>query len=493
MSKQTNLGPQHELPGPTVERSDPLNVETGLQALRDSAEFRGPIEPLEGVPANEHIALFYESRDEQFAAMVPFVRQGLERGERVMYVIDDSTDEESVVAAMRDRGVEVDGALASGALTFHSVEGTYLRNGSFDPDDMLEFYADAIDDATGEYPALRVTADTHWIVDDETETADFMEYESRVNDLFEGEDCIALCQYDREAIPPEILTDVVRTHPHLIYDGTLCHNFYYTPPQEYLDPDEPARDVERMLATLVDRTESKVELSETVDALEESNERLKRFAYVASHDLQEPLRMISSYLQLLEDRHGEDLGADAAEYIEFAVDGADRMRAMVEGLLAYSRIDIQDSAFETVDCEHVLDDVLTDLQLQLEESDATIEVDDLPDVYGDANQFEQLFSNLLSNAVKYSGEDPPHVEISAECHGDRRVFSVADDGIGIDPAYTGQIFEVFNRLHSSDDFPGTGIGLALCRKIVDHHGGDIWVDSEPGEGTTFYFTLPATS
>lgn len=488
MSQEPDRSAQHESPEERAERFEPLSVKTGLEALRSSPEFRGPVEPLDGSKTNEHIALFYESRDEQFTAMVPFVRQGLERGERVMYVIDERTEDE-VLATMREGGIDVDGALDSEALTFHTLDETYLRNGTFDPDDMIEFYGEAIEEATAEYPALRVTADTHWILDDETEIEDFMEYESRVNDLFEGEDCIALCQYDREAIPPEILTDVVRTHPHLIYDGTLCHNFYYTPPQEYFEPDEPGRDIDRMLRTLVDRTEAKVELNGTIDELEESNERLKRFAYIASHDLQEPLRMISSYLQLIEDRYAGELDDEAQEYIDFAVDGSDRMREMVNGLLAYSRIDIQDSEFESIDCNALLDDVLTDLQVRIDESDATIVVDELPTIVGDANQFEQLFSNLISNAIKYSGDELPYVEIAVERQNDRRVFSVADNGIGIDPKYADQIFEVFNRLHSNDEYRGTGIGLALCRKIVDHHGGSIWVDSEPGEGTTFYFTL----
>ncbi|MCU4972774.1 MEDS domain-containing protein [Halobacteria archaeon AArc-m2/3/4] len=489
MSQDAGPSPQHDSLEERVEDAEPLSVESGLEALRSSSEFRGPVEPLDDVEANEHIALFYESREEQFSAVVPFVRQGLERGERVMYVLEEH-EEDEVIAALSEAGIDVDTAVDSGALTFHGIDETYLRTGAFDPDEMLEFYGEALAAATAEYPALRITADTRWILDDQTTIEDFMAYESRVNDLFRGEDCIALCQYDREAFPSAVLTDIVRTHPHLIYDGTLCHNFYYTPPREYFEPDEPTRDVNRMLGTLVDRTEAKVELNETIEELAESNERLKRFAYIASHDLQEPLRMISSYLQLLENRYGEDLDDEAEEYIDFAVDGADRMREMVDGLLEYSRIDMQDADFEPVDCDAVLEDVVTDLQLRIEESDAAIVVEELPAVVGDANQLEQLFSNLVSNAIKYSGEGPPRVEVSAERQGDRAVFSVADNGIGIESEYVDQIFEVFNRLHSNDEYRGTGIGLALCRKIVRHHGGDIWVDSELGAGTTFYFTLP---
>ncbi|RQG92293.1 sensor histidine kinase [Natrarchaeobius chitinivorans] len=495
MSQQADHSRQQEPRTERVERCDPLNIESGLEALRSSSEFHGTVEPLEGLDdleTCEHIALFYRSREERFATVAPFVRQGIEQGERVMYVIDDLSRSE-ILTELRGGDVDVDAALESGQLTFHPLEETYLRSGRFDPDDMLEVYSEAIDDADGEYPGLRVTANTNFVLDEHATIEDFMAYESRVNDLFEGEDCIALCHYDCERIPPETLVDVIRTHPHLVYDDTVCHNFYYTPPEEFFEPDETYRDVERMLNTLVDRSRARAELNETVAELEESNERLRRFAYVASHDLQEPLRMISSYLQLLESRYADELDEEAREFIDFAVSGSDRMREMVDGLLAYSRIDMDESDFEPVDCDAVIDDVLASLQVRIEETDATISVDELPTVVGDPQQLEQLLSNLVSNAVKYSGDEPPRVEIAADRQGDRCVFSVSDDGIGIDSEYVDQIFEIFNRLHSNDEFPGTGLGLSLCRKIVDNHGGDIWVDSEPGDGATFYFTLPTAT
>ncbi|WP_243637889.1 sensor histidine kinase [Natrarchaeobius oligotrophus] len=472
-----------------------MTVESGLEALRESPEFHGTIEPfddLEELETCEHIALFYRDRDERFETVTPFIRQGIERGERVMYVIDEFS-RSTVLDELRGGDADVDAAVDSGQLTFHSLEETYLRSGRFDPDDMLEVYADAIEDANESYPGLRVTASTNFVLDENATLEEFMAYESRVNDLFRGENCIALCHYDCERIPPETLIDVIRTHPHIVYEGTVCHNFYYTPPEEFFEPDEPMRDVERMLNTLADRSRARADLDETVSQLEASNERLKRFAYVASHDLQEPLRMISSYLQLLESRYGDDLDGDAREYIDFAVDGSDRMREMIDGLLAYSRIDTDESDVEPVDCNAVVDDVLTDLHVRIDETDAEITVDSLPAVAGNVHQLEQLFFNLLSNAIKYSGDEPPQIEVGCERRGDRCLFAVADRGIGIEPEYVDGIFDVFNRLHSNDEFPGTGIGLSLCRKIVAHHDGDIWVDSESDEGTTFYFTLPSAT
>ena len=472
-----------------------LTVESGLDALRASPEFHGTVEPMDdrdGFRSCEHLALFYRSESERFATVRPFIRQGIARGERIMYVIDELTPAD-ILAEVRTADVDVDAAVESGQLTFHTLEETYLRPGHFDPDGMLEQYAAVLDETEGDYPGLRVTANTNWILDDHTDLEAFLAYESRVNELFDGRDCIALCHYDCRKIPPETLVDVIRTHPHLIYDNTVCHNFYYTPPDEYFEPDEPMRDVERMLGTLVDRSRARAELNETIAALEESNERLGRFAYVASHDLQEPLRMISSYLQLLESRYEADLDDDASEFIDIAISGADRMREMVDGLLAYSRIDMDETDPEPVCCTTVVNAILTDHRVCIEESGATIEVADLPTIHGRANQIEQLFSNLVANAIKYSGDEPPHVEISANRASDRHEFAVADRGIGIDPAYADQIFEVFGRLHSNDEYEGTGIGLALCRKIVAHHGGGIRVESEPGAGTTFRFSLPAAA
>lgn len=202
--------------------------------------------------------------------------------------------------------------------------------------------------------------------------------------------------------------------------------------------------------------------------------------------------MVSNYLQLLEDRYRDELDDDAEEFIDFAVEGADRMREMIDDLLTYSRIERHGDPLEPVDAESVVDRVLENLQFRTEEVDAEIAVGSLPTVVGDERLLEQLFQNLVSNALKYRGEGPPHIEIDAARHGDGKwLFRVADDGIGIEPEYTDRIFEVFKRLHTHREYPGTGIGLTLCKRIADRHDGEIWVESTPGEGSTFYVTLPA--
>ncbi|WP_226480627.1 MEDS domain-containing protein [Natrinema amylolyticum] len=892
----------------STEPNGPEIPEIGFETVRSSPGRRGSVEPVGEHDGNGHVAQIYETREEKFAAAVPFVGRGLERGDRIMYVVDESTEAE-VRAALRDAGVDVDAALESGALSFHSVQETYLRNGSFDVDEMIEFYGDTISRATEEYEALRIVAEMTWLEAAETSIEQVMEYEQKINALFDRSDSFAVCQYDRGLFSPTVVRNVVRTHPYLIYDGVTCHNPYYTPPEEFLGEESLARENERMLGMLRDRAaanaelhqrerflrrcyevtsdptldfESKLErllelgrerfdleigglatvdreadrvdvehvstdhesdephlefpLSETVCAmaletdgevsivepatdgdddrgshsgrgfetylgtalevdggsdrvfffmsetprdgafsdsertalhlmgqwieyeldrrrrerelrerteqlsalvettpeciktvaadgtliqmnpagldmveadaesdvvgecvydliapehrdrfrefnericegeretfefdivgldgtrrhmeshaaplprpdgttahvaltrdvtereerkqalresenqlralievlpvavfvaegdgrivkwndaaesiwggevaesesvaeydqydgwwadtgepvepdewalaralrgdevtdpdvieiegfdgerrtvlnhgmpvrnadgevsravvtliditerreyqrkLEESNERLEQFAYAASHDLQEPLRMVTSYLQLLEDRYDDALDDDGEEFLAYAVDGADRMREMIDGLLEYSRIETQGDPFEPVELAGVLDDVLEDLQVQIDETDAEITAANLPRVTGDRRQLRQVFQNLLRNALTYNRSSSSRVHVDANRRGREWEISVRDNGIGIEPDEQERIFSVFDRLHSREEYDGTGLGLALCQRIVERHGGEIRVDSEPGEGSTFTITLPA--
>ena len=247
------------------------------------------------------------------------------------------------------------------------------------------------------------------------------------------------------------------------------------------------------LVFIRDITERKIaetKLKETMQELERSNKELESFAYVASHDLQEPLRMITSYLQLLEFRYKGKLDDDADEFIKYAVDSAIRMQELIDGLLAYSRIGTHGKPFELVDCTAIFNRTLDDLKMAIEESGAIITNDPLPIVTADDMQIGQLYQNLIGNAIKFHGEEPPLIHVSAMQGNNEWVFSVDDNGIGIEPEYVDNIFTIFKRLHSTMKYPGTGIGLALSKKIVERHGGRIWVESEPGKGSTFYFTIP---
>lgn len=241
---------------------------------------------------------------------------------------------------------------------------------------------------------------------------------------------------------------------------------------------------------ITERKEAEREMARLAEELRRSNAELERFAYVASHDLQEPLRIVTSYVQLLARRYRGRLDQDADEFIAYAVDGANRMKRLIQDLLAYARIGSKGAQPEPVDLGEVLRHVLEALRMQLQDGGATVEPGPLPTVLADPVQMEQLLQNLISNAVKFHGSDPPVVRIAAEQRADKWEVSVADNGIGIDPQFFDRIFIVFQRLHGMSEYSGTGIGLAICKKIVERHGGRIWVESKPGKGSTFRFTLP---
>jgi PAS domain S-box-containing protein len=235
--------------------------------------------------------------------------------------------------------------------------------------------------------------------------------------------------------------------------------------------------------------ERTMELDNAIIGLKRSNQELEQFAYVASHDLQEPLRMVSSYTQLLERRYKDQLDQDAKDFIFFAVDGANRMQHLINDLLDYSRVTTRGKPFVKLDLSTVLGHAIANLQKKIQETGAMIVNDDLPFVYGDEVQLVRVFQNLLDNAMKFRGADPPRINVSAKTLDEKIQISITDNGIGIDKIYSDRVFTIFQRLHTKIEYPGTGIGLAICKRTIERHGGKIWFESEPGKGTTFSFTL----
>ena len=246
------------------------------------------------------------------------------------------------------------------------------------------------------------------------------------------------------------------------------------------------------LAVQMDITERKnaeEQLRKNAEALRASNIELERFAYVASHDLQEPLRMVSSFLGLLTKKYNDTLDEEGLRYIRFAVDGAERMKRLILDLLLFSRLENQNETMAPVDCNEVMNEVIENLHTAISESDAIIRMNHLPVFKGNKSQILQLFQNLVSNAIKYHNEKSLTIEISCEEKENHWKFCVKDNGIGIDRKYFDKIFVIFQQLHNKDEYAGTGIGLTVAKKIVQRHGGSIWVESEPGKGSSFFFTI----
>lgn len=283
------------------------------------------------------------------------------------------------------------------------------------------------------------------------------------------------------AAPVIILDTEERDHAG---DGTTVEGV-----QDYLIKPELNRDLlDRSIRYAMDRSELVETLQDQRQRLKQSNDELQNFAYVISHDLQEPLRMITGYLELLDDRYGGEIDEKADKYINEAVDGAERMKTMISDLLTYSRVNTEGDELKPVDANEILDNLISDFQRVIDENNATIDVEPLPDVMADRGQLRHLFQNLLENALKFSGEEDPVVEVSADRDGDMVEFLVSDNGIGIAPENQEDVFMIFRRVHK-EEYDGTGLGLALCKRIVNRHGGRIHVESDGENGTTFHFIL----
>ncbi|NEU56636.1 MEDS domain-containing protein [Halorussus sp. MSC15.2] len=480
-----------------------LGLESGLEALRNSPTFRGPVEPLGDHDSHDHLALVYETTEEQFSAAIPFVEQGLDRNERCLYIADENSKTE-VLAAMRDAGVDADAARESGALTLHTKQDTYCRNGGFDPDDMIAFLAAEIEAATEEYEALRVTGEMTWIFGDDPEIADLVEYEGKLNRLLPDENGIALCQYNRNRFPAEVLRDVVRTHPHLVYDNTVCHNAYYTPPEEFFGPDRPAREVDRMLDSLRDRTTATVSLRERERELQRQNDRLESFASMLAHELRNPLTIAQIYLQSAVE--GDET---ATEKVDTALD---RIEEMIDVLLVTARGSDSNAECESVALATAAAEAWA--EVAPESADLVVEADRT--IRTDPVHIWHLLENLLRNAVEHGGDDvtvrvgdledvssssegrspsdrssgqsPREDEASGGSEDEQSEssggFYVADDGPGIPAADRDAVFEAG---HTTDD-AGIGLGLTFVAQLAETYEWDCTVTESESGGARFEFS-----
>jgi two-component system, sensor histidine kinase and response regulator len=301
-------------------------------------------------------------------------------------------------------------------------------------------------------------------------------------DGFETADLIRQRQ-NSEHTPIIFITSVNTNETHVARGYSLgAVDYIFTP----IVPDV----LKSKVSVFVELCKQGEQLKKQAEELSRSNRDLEQFAYVASHDLQEPLRMVANYTKLLEKRYKPQLDEQAAEFINFAVQGVNRMHGLIRDLLQYARVGQHDKEWKTVCCHSALKIALLNLKSSIEESEATVTFDQMPQLLADEGQLVQIFQNLISNSIKFRGSAAPSIHVSVQPKGDDWIFSVNDNGIGFDIQYLERIFLIFQRLHNATDYPGTGIGLAICKRIVERFGGRIWAESKLEEGTTFYFSLP---
>jgi signal transduction histidine kinase len=421
------------------------------------------------VPWGTHFCQFYETKEDLVDILVPYFKAGLENNEYCMLITSDPFSSQEAEKALRKVVTNFDTYLEDGQINILPYDKWYTKDGSFDSDRVLDGWITQLDQALEKgYDGLRLSGNTFWL--EKEDWNDFVDYEEAVDGVIGNYKMIALCTYCLDKCNAAEIIDVVNNHEFALVKRKKSWELIETTEHK--------------------RTEE--ELLEAMKKLRKSNSDLEQFAYVASHDLQEPLRMISSFLQLLQRRYEGQLDVDADEFIGYAVDGSKRMQKLIEDLLAYSRITSKGKEFKYVKMDDPLEKALVNLKLSIDENNAKVVPNgSLPTVYGDYTQITQLFQNLIGNAIKYRSKIPPEIHISAMHNDDNLwLFRVRDNGVGIDPKYADQVFKIFRRLHTNEEYEGTGIGLAITKRIVERHNGQIWVESEAGKGSTFYFTLP---
>jgi len=470
------------------------------------------IAALEKLRPHDHLCSIYETQEEELAVAVPFIRLGLERGERCIYIADDDS-----LLAVRDafftEGIDVDRQMSSGALLLATKEQTYLGRGSFNPDWMFTFWEEAsLEAAARGFSALRATGETEWVLRGTPGIEQWLEYESRLTRTLQQSNCFALCQYNRRRFSPALILDVIRTHPIVIYRGTVCRNFYYVPPEEFLRAGQTSREVERLLTNIREREQMDIALREQQDALQQAhdeleirvrertaelaqaNEELQAFTYSVSHDLRTPLRHISGYADILAEETAPRLDPDARKHLELVRDCAQQMGRMIDELLELARMGRRELDKRTTALRPLVEEIVAAFNPDLAGRQVEFQVADLPVVDCDPALMKRVLTNLLSNAIKFTRpRRRAIIQIGQLPSSDAAVVFVRDNGVGFDMKRASKLFGVFQRLHPDREFEGTGIGLAAVQRIIHKHGGRVWAEAQPGKGASFYFSIPSQS
>ena len=466
------------------------------------------IAALERLGPHDHLCSIYESPEDHYAVAIPFIRIGLDRGEKCIYIADDGTVGD-VRQAMESEGIDVDRASASKALVLATKEEAYLEHGSFDPDWMFTFWKEATQLAISEgFSALRATGETEWVLRGGRGLERWMEYESSLTHTLSESNCSALCQYNRRLFPPELILDVIRTHPMVIYDSAVCQNLYHVPPDEFLGTNRTAREVERLLTNIRERARVEDVLREQLTERKQAEEALRdaqaELAHVTrvmtmgeltasiAHEINQPLaavvtnanaglRWLAGPIPNLSE--AREALARITRDGKRASDVIGRIRALVKK---------SSTEKAGLDLNEAIQEVVVLVQSEIQKSEVTLQMElaiDLPQILGNRVQLQQVILNLVMNGIEamsaVTDRSRDLLIRSCKYESDKVLVAAQDSGIGIDSQNLEKIFDAFYTTKSQ----GMGMGLAISRSIVESHGGRLWAVPNNGPGATFQFTL----
>ena len=463
---------------------------------------------LEQLGPHDHLCSIYESPQEHYAVAIPFIRIGLDRGEKCIYIADDGTVGD-VRQAMQSEGIDVERATASKALVLATKEQAYLKHGSFHPDWMFTFWKKATQLAMSEgFSAVRATGETEWVLRGGRGLERWMEYESRLTHTLSESNCSALCQYNRRLFPPELLLDVIRTHPMVVYGGTVCRNLYHVPPDEFLGTNQTAREVERLLTNIRERERVEDALREQLTERKRADEALREaqvelahvtrvttiggLAAAIAHEINQPLAaVITNGSACLRWLAGTTPNLDEArQAVGRIIRDGNRASDVIAKIRALLRKTGTEK--ERLDMNDVIREVVALAQSEIRRNGVALRAQlegNIPPVLGDRVQLQQVVLNLIMNGIEAMsavGDRPRELIISTQSGEiDQVHVTVQDSGIGLDPKSMERIFDAFYTTKSE----GMGMGLAISRSIVENHDGRLWAVPNDGPGATFQFTL----
>lgn len=448
---------------------------------------------LGSLQTHDHPCSIYETPEQLKQQFVPYLQAGLALGEACVYFVDEN-EPQFVIDAMREHDFDIDKYLESGQFQVIHTKDAHLKGEFFAEDKMLAYWNSALSDAKKNgFKALRAAVEMTWALSGKPGCDILAPYESRLTNLMIEKDASAICMYSRTKFTPDKIKAIIHAHPLVVFEDVVLTNPACPTPDKFVEGC-PNLDVQAILDNLTlikTLAGANSQLTLQKQQCESLYQDLQQLARVVSHEMQEPLKRITSYLRLLTVRYSDKLGEDADEFIHIVNDSAEILVRMIDDLWSYARVDSSDVVAETIDAVEVLGDALYELKEDIQATNAKIVYDRLPKVFCRRRNFQFVLKALIQNACKYNQfGTAPHVEIKGYETPKNWCVEVKDNGRGMDEVFRSEVFKMYNRLDGRPGRDGTGMGLAIAKKMIEHEGGEIWFDSEVGKGSTFFFTIP---